>query len=364
MLLVIFGAGASYDSLPSRRPLPASRDPLPPSVARPSDGREAWRPPLANDLFARRTQFEDVRRHYPELFSLVPTLADRPEGVSLEDALEEIALDAERVPRYRPQLMALRYYLRRLIVAVQHSWNGGTGEVETNYQGLLGQLEVERERRVIDEKACLVTFNYDTLLEGALRLEGQLFQTSAQYFPSSGYRLFKPHGSVDWARPLENLPRVLQQRIEADAEHSIIAAATSIDATGAVGLPAELPRVPMIPAIAVPLKSKSTMECPPGHVDAFAALLPRVRSILTVGWRAGERHFLEILQRNLTRRVDLMCVGAGEDDARTIASELSEFLDVASASYGREGFSHFVATREGIPFIRTAMERWIHVPTT
>lgn len=363
MLLVIFGAGASYDSLPSRRPIRASTPPLISSL-RSDEDRETWRPPLANELFARRTNFERVRRHFPELYPLVSVLADRPEGVSLEDALEEIALESERVPRYVPQLMALRFYLRHLIATVQGQWNGVQGEVETNYHGLLGQIEVERERRGLAEKACLCTFNYDTLLEDALRLERQLFQSSAQYFPRSGFRLFKPHGSIDWARPLENLPRILQQRIKTDAEPAIIAAAASIDTTGAVGLPGELPRVPTIPAIAVPLKSKSTLECPSGHVEAFTALLPRVRSILTVGWRAGERHFLEILQRNLTRRVDLMCVGAGEDDARSIASELGEYLDVASASYGREGFSHFVATREGVPFIRAAMERWIHAPAT
>ena len=58
MLMVILGAGASYDSIPHLR---ASRS-----------GPMAQRPPLANELFEER--FAGVLSYYPQLQPIVPWL--------------------------------------------------------------------------------------------------------------------------------------------------------------------------------------------------------------------------------------------------------------------------------------------------
>jgi hypothetical protein len=68
MLMVIFGAGASYDSCPTYPPgtaVPASPDSL----------NHYHRPPLAIELFEDRPVFAEAIEHYfPECQPIVPRL--------------------------------------------------------------------------------------------------------------------------------------------------------------------------------------------------------------------------------------------------------------------------------------------------
>lgn len=66
MLTAIFGAGASADSDPSR-PFRQAEDP-------PSQDQDNDRPPLANELFANRTQFAAVLQRFPQCNPIVPRL--------------------------------------------------------------------------------------------------------------------------------------------------------------------------------------------------------------------------------------------------------------------------------------------------
>ena len=61
----------------------------------------------------------------------------------------------------------------------------------TNYKTLLDQLEHYRRP---DETVCLVTFNYDTLLEDALPTVGLKVLEIADYISSDRYKLIKLHG--------------------------------------------------------------------------------------------------------------------------------------------------------------------------
>src|SRR5205823_9977424 len=54
-----------------------------------------------------------------------------------------------------------------------------------------------------------------------------------------------------------------------------------------------------LPAIAVPLETKQSYECPPNHLEAMREWLPQVDRILIIGWRAAERHFLLELEGHL-----------------------------------------------------------------
>jgi hypothetical protein len=84
MLLVIFGAGASYDSVQQMRPpnvpLSAQR-PIP----RQYPAHEEARPPLANQLFDTRDIFAKAMGQFPDCKALVPLLR-RPD-VSIEREL-------------------------------------------------------------------------------------------------------------------------------------------------------------------------------------------------------------------------------------------------------------------------------------
>ena len=96
MLMVIFGAGASYDSAPSR----------PPRMQ-----RDLERPPLAEELFADIDAFSEVASRFPRCLPIIPRLRDRPAGVSVEQALEQLQQEAEGYPEGYRQLAAIRFYL-------------------------------------------------------------------------------------------------------------------------------------------------------------------------------------------------------------------------------------------------------------
>ncbi len=67
MLLVIFGAGASYDSVSALETERWSRE----------TGRGERRPPLADELFAGTAPFRAIANKYPRCQPLIPELAPR-----------------------------------------------------------------------------------------------------------------------------------------------------------------------------------------------------------------------------------------------------------------------------------------------
>jgi hypothetical protein len=149
MLMVIFGAGASYDSFPS--------SPAPAPTASTDFGE---RSPLASQLFADRGDFRNIARKYPKCLPLITDLEPRRcEGVSVEEFLE--AYKAQADAEARSQLWAIRYYLQAVIQRCESGWDMRTRGA-SNYSSLFNP--VRRSGHV-----CLVTFNYDTLLEQSLR---------------------------------------------------------------------------------------------------------------------------------------------------------------------------------------------------
>src|SRR5262245_26550907 len=98
MLLLIFGAGASYDSMPEK---PANLALL------------KERMPLANELFDAR--FGDTLARWPQIKSLVPYLQQRSQERSVESVLEELVQQAKGYPPMYGKLNAMRYYLQDLI---------------------------------------------------------------------------------------------------------------------------------------------------------------------------------------------------------------------------------------------------------
>ena len=95
----------------------------------------------------------------------------------------------------------MRYYLQFILTQCGAAWRGIAKGV-TNYKTLLDQIERANKK---NEPVCLVTFNHDTLLEDALvdfGLPIVAFSDNTKKHPF--YRVFKVHGSVNWARILEN----------------------------------------------------------------------------------------------------------------------------------------------------------------
>lgn len=122
--MVIFGAGASFDSAQSARIKivggAIQYDGLP------------YRPPLANDLFADRNRaFAHLISSYSKMHPILPLLRERSQK-SVEEVLEALQSEAAVYAERHRQLAAVRFYLRDLLWECTERWIEHTSGV-TNY---------------------------------------------------------------------------------------------------------------------------------------------------------------------------------------------------------------------------------------
>jgi hypothetical protein len=161
-----------------------------------------------------------------------------------------------------------------------------------------------------DEAIALVTFNCDLLLDHALESFG--YHLPAPATPLAAHpilKLFKPHGSVDWARVVKLAP----SKPIPDCE--LIEKANTLAFTGEFirrGNPTEADSGPYVkisyPAIAIPVQNKTddTFACPRHHLKGLVEIFPSVTKILIVGWQAKEAHFLKLLREQSPRLTHVM----------------------------------------------------------
>lgn len=358
MLMVIFGAGASYDSSTNFRP-PESQSsvvtPGPPPG--PWNPREFWRPPLATQLFADPNGlFGEIVKKYGKLKPILPRLQN-PSSRGVEAELESLQRQGEGDPERKRQLFAVRYYLRDLLTKITDEWLAQTNGV-TNYGMLLDQIRLAGKPT---EPICLVTFNYDLLLDRALEdsFDYKKPQTPAEQFNAHPrFKLFKPHGSVDWGK-FVIVPDHRKLRYD-----TIIELADTIELSREFTYAGTTETYPqdrsVFPALAIPFQTKTedTFEWPDSHRAYLEELLPSVTKILTIGWQAKEAHFLQMLRDGLPKRgrgvAHIYVVGREVNNAREtlkyFAGELGQAPYNHFAADG--GFRQFVANQEGKAFFR------------
>jgi hypothetical protein len=352
MLMVIFGAGASYDSSPDFPP-PQSQAAQsnfgPPPI--PPDPREAWRPPLTNQLFLDTNgNLGGIVQKYPRLHGILDFLR-RPQSGSVEQQLEFYLGQASADQERTRQLFSVRYYLHDLFRTVSDEWLKRTNGV-TNYATLIDQI---RSRNTAGEPVCLVSFNYDLLLDRALISFGYNPQAlDHRYFNAHPtLKLFKPHGSVDWARFVDAPPDARLGPWQLIEQADTIKLSDEYLVSNATD-PQQLHRHnrPLLPAIAIPVQNKSedTFEWPQRHRIYLEQLLPHVRKILIIGWRGKEAHFLNLLRENLpkgglTQITHLQVVGRDSAEVENISKQFLADTDrrvwKLPALYA-QGFTDFV----------------------
>jgi hypothetical protein len=171
-----------------------------------------------------------------------------------------------------------------------------------------------------------------------------------QFVRISAYPVFKLHGSTDWASWLPDELGIYSKGTVTD-EDVIRSAPLSLESPRIRKKDEPPPRSPNIrfqelPALAIPTLSKSSLVCPPAHADALREFVKRVDKIAIIGWRAGEKQFLEILANGLRPGVDVIAACGNE----RAASETINNLKNAGVPLGRttqslSGFTDFVLNR-------------------
>src|SRR5687767_1755787 len=100
MLMVLFGAGASFGSVDENR------------CKRPYAHYPLYRPPLAAELFSDRQPFNETMANYPNATPIIADLRVLAEGIKVEQELENYEKQAETLPSRNIELAAVRFYLR------------------------------------------------------------------------------------------------------------------------------------------------------------------------------------------------------------------------------------------------------------
>jgi hypothetical protein len=158
---------------------------------------------LAGELFLAHDPFANALSRFPDCHAIVPYLQASQAVGTLERALETLQSEAAHDSERHAQLAAIRYYLHFVIWECERDWTdvvrvaGGS----TNYVTLFDQLRRVRG----SEPVSLVTFNYDRMIETALRSPPLriTIDTIPGYIADDTFKLFKLHGSVHWAREVE-----------------------------------------------------------------------------------------------------------------------------------------------------------------
>jgi hypothetical protein len=337
--MVVFGAGASFDSSPDYKPS--------------DDGNRialGIRPPLANQLFELRSISAEAVQSIPRCLAIIHELRYLTPDTSVEQQLERMREAALNYLEGQRQLVSIRFYLQWIIRRYQSLWNDAI-KSQTTYRALLGQID----RQLKGEPACFVTFNYDTLLEEAFTSLGIEFESLDDYVSRDTYKVIKLHGSTNWAHELSSPMKITigdhvqfanhmiqtADKFETDNNYYLIPrdyANKSI--TSFVRIPGRHDPPAVLPAIAIPVEKKHSYECPPGHVDSLKECISKADKLLLVGWRAAEENFVNLLAKGLRKNIQKMVVSRTPDSAEKIRSRLIESgIDGAQWNVNEGGFT-------------------------
>jgi hypothetical protein len=327
VLLVILGAGASFDSVDVDRAIPFGMRNM------------EFQPPLAQDLFDNRMPFISVLNRYPECRGLVVQLRRAvAEGRPLERELDLIASLGENDAVIASQLLAVRYYLREVIAECAEQWHKQSAGA-TNYHWLVGRLA--RWCRETDERVLYVTFNYDTMLERAIEDELRTPLVSLEDFiRHESLRVVKLHGSISWGHPVKIPgPWPLPQRSMLIRDPVSYAPTPEflVRKDWNVGNQGD----DTVPALAVPIERKQLFECPDEHIAAMRSALEDADRVLVIGWRATELPFIELLGDFWKRvRASMIVCGSAEAAEETSTHLYGRmFITNAPLYHGSLGFS-------------------------
>jgi hypothetical protein len=348
MLMVIFGAGASYDSAEAFAPGLAGRENL-----CPSDDR----PPLANELFDNRREFALTTARFKECQSIVTFLRNRDEGISLEATLEQLQSKSTSHAQGYREMVAVRYYLQWIIRECELRWSSHHHGV-TNYKALLYLIRQSWGGR---GPIVFVTFNYDTMLEEALPTLGMKnISRISDYIDSNHCKLIKIHGSTNWGRvirgaPLEDFirsaPELIAQQVIRYAD-LIVENCMTREYEMIADPESRTPNTsPLFPAIAIPVESKLDFECPSEHIQELKKHLPQISQLLVIGWRAADPPFLELLYK-APSNIPVQVVTASTDGCLEVINNMERAgLGANHYTHSNLGFTRYVTGRDVQKFL-------------
>jgi len=304
---------------------------------------------MGRALFADHGYYSPLLDRYEPMRKIAHRFREGPEdSVALEAALEE--MQASNRVMTREQLIALRYYLQKVLSHVPQEWSNAL-HGDTNYVGLVETIDDTWTHGRNGSLVVFVTFNYDVLLDGALgQIKVKVGGDFDSYWKHPQYKLIKPHGSVNWFHhvPVPNknshpyylqvLPGLADGTLKASDDFYFRPEHQDFD------------DIEGIPALSIPVAKKSQFEMPPKHLEVLKETIPQVTHLLIIGWRGNEQHFVDLLQRLDRRRLHNLVVSRKSSSAKEIATALN--LNNVPPHISPGGFTALMRTDELRSFLR------------
>lgn len=331
--LIILGAGASYDY--SVKGMETST-----SLA-----------PLTNQLVDSQHIDESLLRQYPGSGSLLGDLVSkiRNKTKTFEQALTDHKAKTHGSLEMRKQFVALEFYLKDLFRNISIS----DSSVErkrmheiNNYRSLANRIYT-----YCGGEACIVTFNYDSLLERNIPRRFEMIND----YVNDKIKIFKLHGSHNWSY-LQRKNAILLSRNE-----NINSFDFCMRNPGILDTVRENNHEPVhdreitqhpesddffhLPAIAIPLTGKDSYVCPPSHIATLESCLPRVDRVLIIGWKGGDPALVDLLAKYTDFRnstIKLLVVSGNVSEAQFVVETMSEKLRFNNPEAYKGGFSDFM----------------------
>jgi len=265
--------------------------------------------------------------------------------------------DVKTHPARIRQLTAVRYYLQEVLWRCERSWQHGTYGV-SNYRTFIDQIAHWTKP---EEQVCLVTFNYDRLLEAGMPAVGLNIRQFPDYISDQKFKLIKLHGSINWARLIGGRLDGIDQMSGMDVVNAVISRAGQLEISNDFWIGELCPITKdrsrmLLPAIAVPVQDKTAFECPESHFNVLLECIPNVSRLLIVGWRGVENHFKNLLAERLTSPIPTHIVAGSVAGGHETLGNLNgagirtAFVKGTTALY-EGGFSAFVVNRAAKDFL-------------
>jgi len=205
--------------------------------------------------------------------------------LSVEETLGKLFEDASDYPSRNRQFAAIRFYLFTMLWSCQSRWLHIARNI-TNHVALLDHIERWRSR--YRDGVCLVTFNYDQMIEHALDYHRIGITSLDHYISGPAYKLIKVHGSITWGRkvvsPELNSRGDVRLELIERSEELTLAEDFVWKPNEEIGRLLRPERMIAIPALAIPLVAKATFECPKAHEEILRQCIPKVTKLLVIGW--------------------------------------------------------------------------------
>ena len=347
--VIIFGAGASFDSIED--------------LGRFSETRQSelknWRPPLTNDIFDR-SRFDSLIDKYHEAKYFDGEIFRINENYSLEDLLTDIQEKrAVNEPAWYARLMSLRLYLQQLFTEITKHYFDRSG----NYYRLLSELELYS-----GSKACFVNFNYDLLLERSVFDEKTMANmTNVDEYVEGKIKIIKIHGACNWFRASgqghkEDADFLSGREYLSQNAKTILQIENH---TGEVNpqLPAPvIKNAPVdwdfyepttfggfknmvkyfVPDLALPLHKKRDFVCPESHIQVLKKELGMADRIIIIGWKAADEFLLGLLKETLSGGNKPIFV-VSHTSSEEVAARLKKDYQLRAVPISM-GFSEFIRT--------------------